>query len=89
MVAAIRKLSDKPIQYIINTHMHPDHTGGNSSLGSEGVTIIAQEEVKARMSSVQNVPFVGLRDGHYPSQALPTVTYLNNLTLRQGQERLD
>jgi cyclase len=39
VVAAIRKLSDKPIQYIINTHMHPDHTGGNEAVRKAGVTI--------------------------------------------------
>jgi cyclase len=39
VIAAIRKLSDKPIQYIINTHMHPDHTGGNAALRKAGVTI--------------------------------------------------
>ena len=85
---AISKATLRPVTRVVNTHWHFDHTGGNASLGSEGVTIIAQEQVKARMSSVQNVPFVGLRDGHYPAQALPTVTYSNSLTLRQGQERL-
>jgi glyoxylase-like metal-dependent hydrolase (beta-lactamase superfamily II) len=39
VVAAIRKLSDKPIQYIVNTHMHPDHTGGNEAVRKAGVTI--------------------------------------------------
>ena len=39
VIAAIRKLSDKPLQYIINTHFHPDHTGGNAALRMAGVTI--------------------------------------------------
>lgn len=39
VIAAIRKLSDKPLQYIINTHFHPDHTGGNVALRNFGVTI--------------------------------------------------
>lgn len=39
VVEAIRKLSDKPIQYIVNTHMHPDHTGGNEVVRKAGVTI--------------------------------------------------
>jgi cyclase len=85
---AISKATMRPVTRVVNTHWHFDHTGGNASLGSEGVTIIAQEEVKTRMSSVQSVPFVGLRDGHYPLQALPTVTYSNSMTLRQGPQRL-
>jgi glyoxylase-like metal-dependent hydrolase (beta-lactamase superfamily II) len=40
VVAAIRKLSDKPIQYIINTHMHPDHTGGNDAVRKAGLTYV-------------------------------------------------
>jgi cyclase len=40
VVAAIRTLSDKPIQYIINTHMHPDHTGGNDTVRKAGLTYV-------------------------------------------------
>src|SRR5260370_20770561 len=40
MVAAIRKLSDKPIQYIVNTHVHPDHTGGNDAVRKAGLTYV-------------------------------------------------
>src|SRR5690348_9486011 len=40
VVAAIRKLSDKPIQYIINTHVHPDHTGGNEAVRKAGLTYV-------------------------------------------------
>jgi len=40
MVAAIRTLSDKPIQYIVNTHMHPDHTGGNDTVRKAGLTYV-------------------------------------------------
>ena len=39
VIAAIRKLSNKPLQYIINTHFHPDHTGGNAAVRKYGVTI--------------------------------------------------
>ena len=39
VIAAIRKLSDKPLQYIVNTHFHPDHTGGNEAVRKAGVTI--------------------------------------------------
>jgi cyclase len=85
---AVFKATMRPVTRLVNTHWHFDHTGGNVFFGSSGVTIIAQENVKKQLSSVQDVPFVGLRDGHYPEQALPTVTYPSSIALRQGSQRL-
>ena len=85
---AIFKAAMRPVTRLVNTHWHFDHTGGNVFFGSEGVTIIGQENVKKRLSSVQNVPFVGLRDGHYPPESLPTITYSSSMTLRQGPQQL-
>jgi cyclase len=82
------KATARPVTRLVNTHWHFDHTGGNVSFGSESVTIIAQENVKQRLSSVQNVPFIGLRDGGYPAQALPTTTYSSSISLRQGGQQL-
>ncbi len=63
VLAAIRKLSDKPIRYIINTHFHPDHVGGNEVIAKAGsttqggpTTIIAHENVLARMSAPLGKP---------------------------------
>src|SRR5437870_45715 len=56
---AIFKATMRPVTRLVNTHWHFDHTGGNVFFGFEGVTIIGQENVKKRLSSVQNVPFVG------------------------------
>jgi cyclase len=85
---AVFKATWRPVTRLLNTHWHFDHTGGNVYFGSGGVTIIAQENVKKRLSSVQNVPFIGLRDGRYPTQALPTVTYSSGMTLRQDSQHL-
>jgi cyclase len=85
---AIFAATQRPVTRLVNTHWHFDHTGGNVFFGSSGVKIIAQENVKKQLSSVQNVPFVGLTDGHYPTQALPTQTYSSNMTLHQGSQQL-
>ena len=44
--------------------------------------------MKKRLTSVQDVPFTGMHDGHYPPQALPTLTYSNSMTLSQGSQQL-
>ncbi len=85
---AIFKTTMRPVTRLVNTHWHFDHTGGNTYLGSSGVVIFAQENVKRQLASVQDVSFVGLRDGHYPPQALPERTYSSSLRLSQGTERL-
>jgi cyclase len=85
---AIFRTTMRPVARLVNTHWHFDHTGGNTYFGASGVAIIAQENVKKELSSAEDVPFVGLRDGHYPPQALPGVTYKSSLTLHQGTRRL-
>jgi len=85
---AVVKATMRPVTQLVNTHWHFDHIGGNVYFGSEGVSIIAQENVKKRLLSVQDVPFIGLRDGHYPPQALPAVTYSSSMMLNQGSQRL-
>src|ERR1035437_7033009 len=58
---AVFKATFRPVTRLVNTHWHFDHTGGNVFFGSSGVTIIAQENVKKQLSSVQDVPFIGLQ----------------------------
>jgi glyoxylase-like metal-dependent hydrolase (beta-lactamase superfamily II) len=84
VLAEIRKLSDKPIRYIINTHVHADHVGGNEKIGKAGstigggnvgadaptgATIIAHENVLNRMSAPTG------SQPPFPSAAWPTDTY--------------
>lgn len=85
---AVFKATWRPVTRLVNTHWHFDHTGGNASFGSGGVMIIAQENVKKRLSSAQNLSLIGLHSGAYPVQALPGITYSSTMTLRQGSQRL-
>src|ERR1019366_4019551 len=50
IVAAVKQVSNTPIKFLINTHVHPDHTGGNENLGKMGVTIFAREELRNRLA---------------------------------------
>lgn len=49
VISAVRAISDAPIQFVLNTHYHGDHTGGNENLGKEGAVILAHDNVRPRM----------------------------------------
>src|SRR3954469_6976674 len=51
IAAAIRQISDRPIKFMVNTHVHGDHTGGDENFAKMGVTIIARDELRARLAA--------------------------------------
>ena len=77
--AELAKLSDKPLRFVINTHWHGDHTGGNENLGKAGAVIVAHDNVRKRMSVEQLV--LGDKVPASPSAALPVVTFSSDVTL--------
>jgi len=50
IVAAVRTVSDQPLKFLINTHMHPDHTGGNENFGRLGMSIFGHDNVRSQMA---------------------------------------
>jgi glyoxylase-like metal-dependent hydrolase (beta-lactamase superfamily II) len=88
ILAAIRKLSDKPIRYIINTHVHGDHSGGNEALAAAaGATIIGHENVLKVMSA----PKDGSTDDRFRQikGAWPRETFTDRRTLEFNGEEID
>ena len=74
LVAAIRAITDKPIRFLVDTHVHPDHTGGNENFARLGATIFAREELRDRLE--HPVPAADGTPGKpAPPLALPVVTY--------------
>ncbi len=77
--AAVGKLSDKPLRFVINTHWHGDHTGGNEALGTAGAVIVAHDNVRKRMSVGQLLR--GSMVAPAADAALPVVTFASELSL--------
>ena len=76
ILAAIRGLNDGEIRFVINTHVHPDHTGGNENLGKLGIVILARDEVRVRLSAQS------------PRDALPVLTYSDAITIHLNDEEV-
>jgi cyclase len=81
ILAAIRTVSDAPIRFLINTHVHEDHTGGNENFANQGAIIIAHDRVRVRLME-------GLRGAPpAPEAALPVVTFSQAMSLHfNGEE---
>lgn len=75
IVAHVQTLTDKPINFVLNTHLHGDHTGGNENLAKAGAMIIAHDNVRKRMVTA---------DEPQPEGAFPVVTFNDKMTLYLG-----
>jgi len=79
--AAIAAISDQPVKYLINTHWHFDHVGGNESFAKAGSLIVAHENVRKRMAVDQVIGLAGRKVPASPEMALPIFTYTRAITL--------
>ncbi|MEJ2385642.1 MAG: MBL fold metallo-hydrolase [Xanthomonadales bacterium] len=86
LLAAIGRISDQPVRFVINTHYHGDHVGGNEAVGEGGSVIIAHDNIRKRMSSAQFNHFMGSETPAWPKAALPVVTFNDRVTLHLNGE---
>jgi cyclase len=73
--AAVQKISPLPVKYLINTHYHGDHTGGNALFHKDGATVVAQDNIRTRLAAGTTNGLTGNKTPPQPSDALPTDTY--------------
>jgi len=86
--AAVRALSDGPVRFVINTHWHPDHVGGNEPLRDGGAVIVAHENVRKRMSVDAFSKLMNRKVPAAPAAALPVVTFGDGLVLHWNGETI-
>lgn len=86
--AAIAKVAAKPVRFIVNTHWHFDHTGGNENYGKAGALIFAHENVRKRMGTEQFIEFIKSRQPASPRAALPVVTFTDSMSLHLNGEEI-
>jgi glyoxylase-like metal-dependent hydrolase (beta-lactamase superfamily II) len=88
LVEAIKAVSPKPVQFVLNTHYHFDHTGGNEPFGRAGALIVAHDSVRRRLSAEQTIAFFNARQAPTPKAGLPVVTVAGEMRFHINGEEL-
>src|SRR5579864_1981635 len=88
IVAAVKKITDRPIRFVVNTHVHGDHTGGNENLGKMGVAILSRDQLRYRLA--HPAPGANGAPGTpAPRSALPMMTYDGPVTFHMNGEDIE
>ena len=88
IAAAVRQIDPDPIRFVVNTHWHYDHVGGNENLGKAGAVILAHRNVRERMSTDQFLAAMNQKVPASPKGALPVVTFAEGLDLNLNGDTL-
>ncbi len=88
ITAAIGKIAKHPVTFVLNTHWHFDHTGGNENFGKAGALIVAHENVRRRMGVEQFMEAFNRRVPASPKEALPVITFSESVTFHLNGDHI-
>jgi glyoxylase-like metal-dependent hydrolase (beta-lactamase superfamily II) len=88
ITAALARLSPSPPRFVINTHWHGDHTGGNENLANQGSLVVAHDNVRVRMGSEQFNKMFDRKTPPSPGKALPVVTFSNEVSFHLNGDEI-
>jgi len=84
ILAAVAEVTDQPVRFVLNTHWHGDHTGGNENMSEAGALIVAHDNVRKRLQEGQLIEFFNSEVAAAPDAALPVVTFSETITFHLG-----
>ncbi len=88
MMSLIANITNKPITFVINTHWHPDHVGGNERLGEAGAVIVSHENVRKRLNQDQFFEMINQTIPALSKKGLPIITFSDNMTFYQNNDEI-
>lgn len=88
IMQAIGKLSADPVAFVINTHWHGDHTGGNEQMGGAGAIIVAHENVRQRLRTDQVMEFFKMEQAAAADIALPVITFTRDIAFHLNGDEI-
>jgi glyoxylase-like metal-dependent hydrolase (beta-lactamase superfamily II) len=80
ILEAIGKRTEEPLRFVVNTHWHGDHSGGNQAMAEHGAVVVAHENVRRRMATEQFIAAFQRKVPASPEEALPVVTFTDQVT---------
>ena len=89
IVAAIAELTDHPVDFVVNSHWHFDHTDGNENFGRAGALIVAQDNSRRRMETDQIVRAFNRPQPAYAEVGLPKITFLESMRFYYNNNTID
>ncbi len=89
IIAALNKIKRQPVRWVINTHWHGDHTGGNEQLALGGAMIVAHRNARQRLSTDQTMEFFSRTVPASPDAALPVLTFTSDIRFHLDNETVD